>query len=65
MPACFCAHALPGGHGRAAADDRVRAERAGLEPLQVHRPAAAAAVPLRETEDLGERALQHVLERRG
>jgi len=49
-------------HGGAAADDRVRAERAGLEPLQVHRAAAAAAVALREAEDLGERLLQHRLD---
>ncbi len=50
------------GHRGAAADDRVGAERARLEPLQVHRAAAAAAVALGEAEDLGERALQHGLQ---
>ncbi len=61
MPECFCAQALPAASGRAAADDGVRAQRAGLEPLQVHGPATAAAVALGEPEDLGERALQNFL----
>ncbi len=56
---------VAGGHRGTAADDRVRAERTGLEPLQVHRAAAAAAVALGEAEDLGEGALQHRLDGRG
>src|SRR5690606_3692868 len=42
----------------AATDDRVRAERTRLHPLQVHRAAAALAEAVRETEDLGEGASQ-------
>ena len=51
-------------HGHPAADDGVGAERPGLEPLQVHGAAAAAAVALGEPEDLGERALQDGLDLR-
>ena len=53
---------VAGRHRRPAADDRVRAESTRFEPLQVHRAAASAAVALREPEDLGERALQHLLD---
>ena len=49
------------GERAAAANDRIGAERTGLKPLQVHRAAAAAREALRETEDLGERPLQHRL----
>ena len=48
-------------HRHAAADDGVGAERPGLEPLQVHGAAAPGAVPLPEPENLGQRALQHLL----
>ena len=47
-------------HRHAAADDRVGAQRPGLEPLQVHRAAAPGAVALGEPEDLRQRALQHL-----
>ena len=62
VPAVLLRPGVAGGHRGAAADDRVGAERAGLEPLQVHRAAAPAAVALGEPEDLGERALQHGLD---
>jgi hypothetical protein len=50
------------GHRSTPTDDRVRSERARLEPLQVHRATSTTAVALRETEDLGERALKHGLD---
>ena len=52
---------VAGRHRDTAADDRVGAERAGLQPLQVHRPAPAGAVALGQAEDLGEGALQDLL----
>ncbi len=54
-PGIPCAHWYP------APDDRVGAQRAGFEPLQVHGPAASAAEALREAEDLGQGSLQHPL----
>jgi hypothetical protein len=47
------------GHRDAAADDRVRAQGPGLEPLQVHGAAAPGAVSLGEAEDLRQGPLQH------
>jgi hypothetical protein len=49
---------VAGRHRHAAADDGVGAQRPGLQPLQVHRPAAPGAVARREAEDLGQGAPQ-------
>src|SRR5690606_14984633 len=43
----------------AAADDGVRADRAGLVPLQVHRAAPAVAEAAVQAADLGQRTQQH------
>ena len=53
----------PGGAGgkrHTAAHDRVGADSPGLEPLQVHAPAAAVAEPTVETADLAQRTQQRV-----
>ena len=52
-------HRETGGERDGAADDGVGAHRAGLLPLQVHRPAPAAAETVREARDLRQRAVQH------
>ena len=51
---------VAGRHRHAAADDRVGAERPGLQPLQVHGAAAPGAVALGEAEDLGQGAPQYL-----
>jgi hypothetical protein len=53
---------VAGGEWHSSADDGVRAESTRLEPLEVHRAAPAAAVALREAENLGEGALQDRLD---
>ena len=47
--------------GHSSADNRIRAESPGLEPLQVHGAPAATAITLCEAQDLGQRALQNRL----
>jgi len=56
---------VPGRHRHAAADDRVGAERPGLQPLQMHGASTPGAVPLGEAEDLGQGASQHLAHLRG
>ena len=55
----------PGGEGDRASDDRVGAHRPGVDPLQVHRAAAAVAVAVLEPGDLRHALVQHLAHRVG
>ncbi|CAB4630204.1 unannotated protein [freshwater metagenome] len=54
---------ITGAERNTAANDCVGSQSARFFPLQVHGATASAAITLRQTKDLGECALQHLLNR--